>query len=432
MRGSTAQFSPQVPVFVPANHEENGIGIGTSIGSVGTNHVSGTMPTNRGPSIERRRVSEDVVLEIPLYMGTAPSSHQSYGRSTNKTVVPKSGSSVGASSDCHSSMLLGTRRKRRLSRSEILMRSKTSLDHLFGKHRGQAIRVVFSIPFLLLGVCALICFLFTRVSIRLLSWFGLDSRVRRLRRKLHEASSIEEYEAIAKQLDRATGCEVWKNESRSGSYDHKRVALWTRALRKFRLEGNIHRLCDVLAQAQHLKFGHVFTEEVFSHCHWGTKYAIEEFFTELRSSLSCILTHVRTSVFQNEPCAEVLRFIQDFSANWGQTALYLSGGGMIGFHHFGVGKALLQLRLVPSILVGCSAGSAVAAWLASRTNDDAEKELSEEDFARVFSPFEDISWRRKLANLLFFGYLCSSESWTQCARRVYGDLTMAEAYERTG
>lgn len=320
----------------------------------------------------------------------------------------------------------------RVSTNEVLMKSKTSLDHVFGKHRGQVIRIVFSIPFLLLGICALLCFLFTRVSIRLLSWIGLDSNVRKLRKKLHHASSIEEYEAIAKQLDKATGCEAWKREARSVSYDHKRVAHWTKSLRKFRLEGNIHRLCDVLSQAQSLKFGHVFTEEVFSHCHWGTKYAIEDFFSEMRSSLSCILQHVQSPVFRNEPCGEVVSFIQDFSANWGQTALYLSGGGMIGFHHFGVGKALLQLRLVPSVLVGCSAGSAVAAWLASRTNNDAQKELRDEDFSRVFAPFEDISWRMKLANLLFLGYLCSSDSWTQCARKVYGDLTMAEAYERTG
>eukprot|EP01053_Blabericola_migrator_P011721 Blabericola_migrator_1__11720@NODE_708_length_6780_cov_78_864442_g513_i0_p1_GENE_NODE_708_length_6780_cov_78_864442_g513_i0NODE_708_length_6780_cov_78_864442_g513_i0_p1_ORF_typecomplete_len576_score63_70Patatin/PF01734_22/2_7e26Patatin/PF01734_22/1_8e03_NODE_708_length_6780_cov_78_864442_g513_i015493276 len=152
----------------------------------------------------------------------------------------------------------------------------------------------------------------------------------------------------------------------------------------------------------------------------------------MRAGLSCILAHVQSPWFRNEPCGEVLAFIQDFSSSWGQTALYLSGGGMIGFHHFGIGKALLQLRLVPDILVGCSAGSAVAAWLASRTNNDAEKELKNEDFARVFAPFENTSWCNKIVNLFFFGYLCSGDSWTQCARRVYGDLTLAEAYERTG
>eukprot|EP01055_Gregarina_sp_Pseudo9_P004162 Gregarina_sp_Pseudo_9__4161@NODE_430_length_2848_cov_16_521538_g406_i0_p1_GENE_NODE_430_length_2848_cov_16_521538_g406_i0NODE_430_length_2848_cov_16_521538_g406_i0_p1_ORF_typecomplete_len844_score139_07DUF3336/PF11815_8/6_2e26Patatin/PF01734_22/4_5e25_NODE_430_length_2848_cov_16_521538_g406_i0942625 len=371
-------------------------------------------------------------------------SHSRVSASLSRVSAPHSRTSVSYSR--HSARLLKERclssasdvsssapgRRVRLTRSELLSRSKTSLDHAFGKHRGQLIRVVFSMPFLLLGLCALLCFLFTRVSIRLLSWIGLDSSVRSLRKKLHHASSIEEYEAIARQLDKATGCEAWKAEGRSASYDHKRVAIWTRALRKFRSEGNIHRLCDVLSQAQNLKFGHVFTEEVFSHCHWGTKYAIEDFFAEIRSSLSCILNHVQSPVFRNEPCGEVIRFIHDFSANWGQTALYLSGGGMIGFHHFGIGKALLQLRLVPSILVGCSAGSAVAAWLASRTNHDAQQELKDEDFARVFSPFENISWRMKLANLLLLGYLCSSDSWTQCARRVYGDLTLAEAYDRTG
>lgn len=96
---------------------------------------------------------------------------------------------------------------------------------------------------------------------------------------------MEEYEAIANELDKASGCHLWKLDVKSSCYDWRRVAIWTKALREYRLAGRIVRLCETIATMQHLKFGRVFSEECYSRCHWGTKVAIESFLQELHRSV---------------------------------------------------------------------------------------------------------------------------------------------------
>lgn len=355
-------------------------------------------------------------------------------------------------------------RRRRLSHGELVSRSRASLERIFGRHRGVVLRLVFCLPFLALGVAVLLCYFLTRLWIRILSWVGLERNVRHLRKQLHRATNVVEYEAIARQLDIAAGCESWKRDPQSNCYDWRRVILWTKALRAYRVSAKIHRLCDTLISIQNLKFGRIFTEEPYSYCHWGTKDAIETFLIEIQLSMKLILDYVKTMspIVVSSPrsdevdippsydecdtrfpsdrkllcdeyyCVSVAKFIEEFGTAWGRTALYLSGGGMIGFHHFGVGKALLQLDMIPTVLVGCSAGSAVAAWLGSRTDEDAHKELKGDIFARLFTPFESLGVWGTIKNLLFLGHLCSQKAWLQCARRIYTDLTLLEAYELTG
>lgn len=79
--------------------------------------------------------------------------------------------------------------RRKVSRAELLIRSKTSVERLFGRHRGQVLRFCFSLPFAALGLCALACYLFTRLWIRIISYIGLEPRVRNLRKKLRQAVS---------------------------------------------------------------------------------------------------------------------------------------------------------------------------------------------------------------------------------------------------
>lgn len=94
-------------------------------------------------------------------------------------------------------------------------------------------------------------------------------------------TTVQEYEAIARELDRVTGCETWKEDPRSSCYDWRRVKAWTKALRQYRGSGKIHKLCESISTMQHLKWARIFSEECFSHSHWGTKYAIEDFVHEL-------------------------------------------------------------------------------------------------------------------------------------------------------
>lgn len=54
----------------------------------------------------------------------------------------------------------------------------------------------------------------------------------------------------------------------------------------------------------------------------------------------------------------------------GRTALVLSGGGLMGMYHAGVIKTLYELKLLPRIISGSSAGSIIASFICSRKYEE--------------------------------------------------------------
>ena len=118
-------------------------------------------------------------------------------------------------------------------------------------------------------------------------------------------------------------------------------------------------------------------------------------------------------------------------ANYGRTALCLSGGATFAYYHFGVVKALLDEDYLPDIITGTSGGALVAALVATRTNEELKQLLVPalahritacREPARVWIPrwyktgarFDSVDWAR------------------QCAWWTRGSMTFREAYERTG
>ena len=59
-------------------------------------------------------------------------------------------------------------------------------------------------------------------------------------------------------------------------------------------------------------------------------------------------------------------------ANYGRTALCLSGGASFAYYHIGVVRALLDADLVPDVITGTSGGALIAALVATRTNDELD------------------------------------------------------------
>ena len=118
-------------------------------------------------------------------------------------------------------------------------------------------------------------------------------------------------------------------------------------------------------------------------------------------------------------------------ANYGRTALCLSGGATFAYYHFGVVKALLEVDYLPDIITGTSGGALVAALVATRTNDEL-KELLNPALAHKITacrePFTVWFWRWYKTGARF-----DSVDWAkQCAWWCHGSLTFREAYERTG
>src|SRR5690348_2196209 len=62
-------------------------------------------------------------------------------------------------------------------------------------------------------------------------------------------------------------------------------------------------------------------------------------------------------------------------ANFGRTALCLSGGAAFAYYHLGVVRALLDADQLPDVITGTSGGALIAALVATRTNEELEELL---------------------------------------------------------
>jgi len=118
-------------------------------------------------------------------------------------------------------------------------------------------------------------------------------------------------------------------------------------------------------------------------------------------------------------------------ANYGRTALCLSGGATFAYYHFGVVKALLEEDLLPDIITGTSGGALVAALVATRTNEELKELLVPSLAHRITACREPIAvWFRRWWKT---GARFDSVDWAkQCSWWTRGSMTFREAYGRTG
>lgn len=116
----------------------------------------------------------------------------------------------------------------------------------------------------------------------------------------------------------------------------------------------------------------------------------------------------------------------ELSQSFGRSALMLSGGATLGLFHVGVVKSLYLEGLLPEVISGSSAGSIVAATLASRPVDQAEILL---DPMNVYHNF----WRLLPWRLWFRrGSVMDQGQLRHALEQNIEDLTFAEAHERSG
>lgn len=118
-------------------------------------------------------------------------------------------------------------------------------------------------------------------------------------------------------------------------------------------------------------------------------------------------------------------------ANFGRTALCLSGGASFAYYHFGVVKALLDADLLPDVITGTSGGALVASLVATRTNDELKQLLVPALAHKIKACSEPIStwfprWWKTGARFDSVEWARQSSWWSR------GSTTFREAYQRTG
>ncbi|KAI0835536.1 patatin-like phospholipase domain-containing protein [Hypoxylon sp. FL0890] len=295
-------------------------------------------------------------------------------------------------------------------------------------------------------------YLWTRFYIFLyehfIAWRGERER---LRRNMRATSSYRDWVKAAKEMDAFLGNEQWKEENEFAYYDSQTVRRVWEQLRKSRKAAEAQEAQDSGAPGyqngdlsgeggnskavEELKalteacvknnFVGVENPRLYSQTYYGTKNLVQNFIDEVEKSTRFL---IRTRQISFE---EKRALFKRMHANYGRTALCLSGGAGFAYYHFGVIKALLEADLIPDVITGTSGGALVASLVATRTNDELKQLLIPALSHKIKACSEPIStW---LPRWWKTGARFDSVEWArQASWWSRGSMTFREAYQRTG
>jgi NTE family protein len=247
--------------------------------------------------------------------------------------------------------------------------------------------------------------------------------LRILERDMSKATSYEQWFELAQEHDRETGADKWRENDASRLYDSASISRRLKRLRKLRKKGDDHGLLFVLNEGIHGNMAGMGQSRLYRRAKCGTKELVEEYINEIRDSLEILSPRDLASV----PWAERIDFFQRASHCYGRSALMLSGGGTLGYFHFGVLKSLIEQKLCPVVISGASAGAFVAAIVGTRS-DEEYLELFEDNFlARALTENRgNIKIGFSKTNTI------DMRAIKREMARMIPDMTFLEAYEKTG
>jgi len=154
----------------------------------------------------------------------------------------------------------------------------------------------------------------------------------------------------------------------------------------------------------------------------GTKQLINLYLDEVTAALDQICdSNVKTL-----PPSRKRRFFNRAARSFGRSAILLSGGASYGLFHIGVIEELLEQKLMPDVITGSSAGSIVAGFVATHTDDELEQALLPDVLKYQWVRTIGIRQLFKGEGVLDAGQL------RKAINRNIPDMTFLEAYEKTG
>jgi len=246
---------------------------------------------------------------------------------------------------------------------------------------------------------------------------------RKLRRRLKNAASYDEWQNLADELDRRLALDAWRANRESSEYHHELLQFHIDRLREHREAGAYQDIVDLLYQALYRHLGDITARALYDVAHGGTKNIIDTFLRESELALRALCDE-GASGLSNED--KLTRF-EVAAQNFGRSALLLSGGATLGFYHLGVARALWSQGLLPRVISGSSMGAIIAAAICCRTDQELGDWFPYPERIDAkglgLASFRAIIARRALLD---------QERLLENVRHSCGDYTFAEAYARTG
>lgn len=287
---------------------------------------------------------------------------------------------------------------------------------------------------------------------RATSWWYRKKPLDTLLETLTSATSFEEWEGAAFELDELLYTDLWRQNASSKYYDYRLMNERRRAIINAREEEDILGLVNLLRSGLVRNLGNITTPKLFNRAYAGTKMLIEEYITQVALAIEYVTALPTSNSYENGWTSQAkLDLLHDTRQAFGRSTLVLQGGSMFGICHLGVIKALHLRGLLPRIITGTASGALVAALVGIHTEDELLEFLNGDGidltaFARgtgnpILEEKEGLLSKRRagsvqtllrrLTRFMYTGYFLDVNILEECVHANVGDLTFEEAYART-
>ncbi|KAI1003120.1 Triacylglycerol lipase 4 [Podosphaera aphanis] len=262
-----------------------------------------------------------------------------------------------------------------------------------------------------------------------------EEKKRLLVLRLKNATSAEEWRATARELDVMENNEAWKFDNQSDEFDAPLIEMKLKQLNDARKSGDIKQMLNLIRTSLSRDLGGIGNTQLYTHSYIGTKDLIENY---INSALAMIRTLVEVTKNELPPDVDmgtILDQVLCARQAFGRSALLLSGGGTFGMNHIGVLKAIFDVKSLPRIISGSSAGSIVSSILCTLTDAEIPGVLASFAHESNLAVFEDSnnpdSILTRLHRLLTKGAWIDNKFLVEVMQNMIGDMTFQEAYNRT-
>jgi TAG lipase / steryl ester hydrolase / phospholipase A2 / LPA acyltransferase len=243
-------------------------------------------------------------------------------------------------------------------------------------------------------------------------------------RALDVAETYPTWLAAAFEHDELTGAAAWRVDDDSPFFDAAALRKASAHWRRLREKDDGPGLAGALTDELYRHLNDLAVPGLYTHALSGTKHVIGQFLDEAEASLRWLAV----TEFPGIPAAAKRQQFGRAYKVFGHSALLLSGGATLGFHHLGVVKALFEHGLLPHILSGSSTGAMIASGVCARNDTE---------LADMYARPEQI----RLDGLLPVGprtaagaraLLDPNQLYDVLRHNVGGEVTFAEAHAHSG
>jgi hypothetical protein len=254
-----------------------------------------------------------------------------------------------------------------------------------------------------------------------------------LSKQLVFSKDYDEWVKVEVALDEATGNGSWRTNYADELINTRVLEESIKQMKQLRASNDVSALLRLLQPCISRSYCGINNEKLFRDMRpalAGSKFIVEEFVSEMARSINFVAALECKIGLQPR-----LQWMLEARHSHGKTALLLSGGASFGLYHLGVVKALHRAGMLPKILAGSSAGSIMAAMVATRANDQEMEDLFDGTFPNAtFSQAFDQkgSLRRKIVRFFTSGRLFDIGKLSAILRAQLGDVTFLEAFKASG